>query len=108
MTNAHPENTVTSTSYLTFLRISDIYLGEIMQQIRCQELDNIVDFVKVANAQESNPELKQILKDGSALQLQKIYVLSKNRPVSRLQYTTPKTFQSHKLTTPNIQLSTFS
>ncbi|GBP61539.1 hypothetical protein EVAR_44010_1 [Eumeta japonica] len=47
-----------------------------MQQIRCQELDNIVDFVKVANAQESNPELKQILKDGSALQLQKIYVLS--------------------------------
>ncbi|GBP58312.1 Retrovirus-related Pol polyprotein from transposon 297 [Eumeta japonica] len=41
---------------------------------RIEQLDNVVDFVKLANAQESDPELEQILKDGSALQLQKIHV----------------------------------
>ncbi|GBP65080.1 Transposon Tf2-8 polyprotein [Eumeta japonica] len=41
---------------------------------RIEQLDNVVDFVKLANAQESDPELEQVLKDGSALQLQKINV----------------------------------
>ncbi|GBP73155.1 Transposon Tf2-11 polyprotein [Eumeta japonica] len=41
---------------------------------RIVQLDNVVDFVKLANAQESDPELKQILKYGSALQLQKRHV----------------------------------
>ncbi|GBP84142.1 hypothetical protein EVAR_49149_1 [Eumeta japonica] len=39
---------------------------------KTEQLDNVLDFVKLSNAQESDSELKQILKDGSALQLQKI------------------------------------
>ncbi|GBP28090.1 hypothetical protein EVAR_21211_1 [Eumeta japonica] len=41
---------------------------------RIEQLDNMADFVKLVNTQESDAELKQILKDGSALQLQKIHV----------------------------------
>ncbi|GBP63197.1 hypothetical protein EVAR_102361_1 [Eumeta japonica] len=41
---------------------------------RIEHLDNIADFVKLANAQQSDPELKQILKNGCVLQLQKIHV----------------------------------
>ncbi|GBP69744.1 Transposon Tf2-8 polyprotein [Eumeta japonica] len=41
---------------------------------RIEQLDNVVDFMKLANAQESDPELKQILKHGSASQLRKIHV----------------------------------
>ncbi|GBP03692.1 hypothetical protein EVAR_2432_1 [Eumeta japonica] len=44
------------------------------ENVVADTLVNVVDFVKLANAQESDPELKQILKDGSALQLQKIHL----------------------------------
>ncbi|GBP03191.1 hypothetical protein EVAR_89301_1 [Eumeta japonica] len=43
--------------------ISDIYLGRQCSSrhaVKIEQLDNVVDFVKLANAQESDPELEQI------------------------------------------------
>ncbi|GBP25929.1 hypothetical protein EVAR_81814_1 [Eumeta japonica] len=62
---------------------------------RIEQLDNVVDFVKLANAQESDPELEQILKDGSALQLQKIHVPGTKQTSIATSVHQPKDLCSH-------------